>query len=123
MFDLSKEQPTCIAVKITCGDMCGCKPSSTGGTSNYWGHLFAHHRAIWLEKKRAAGQLTDVGQEELATLADLRKNWGAATKNPSDPLRCWVRRCVRGGKWRCLKSAWRVALVPSLLVCSARTRG
>ena len=94
-FDLSKEQPTCTVAMSADGGLCGCKPASTGGTSNYWGHLFAHHRPIWLEKKRAAGQLTDVGQAELATLAESmealrQKNKTGSVKASLDPKACEV---------------------------------
>jgi len=67
VFDLSKEAPTCT-VKVGDDGICGCAPSVNGGTSNYWSHLQVHHRAVWLELKQQAGQLTGAGLEELSIL-------------------------------------------------------
>ena len=67
-FDLSKEKPTCTATGTPGGVVCGVCPSTTGGTSNYWSHLYVHHRPIWLELKHAAGHLTESGEAELTLL-------------------------------------------------------
>jgi len=59
-YNLSEEKPSCT--------VCGNVPSPTGGTSNYWSHLFVHHRAIWLKLKQKAGALTGSGEAELSAL-------------------------------------------------------
>jgi len=64
-FDLLHENPPCI-LETSPGVKCGCCPSSSGGTSNFWQHLYCHHRTIWLEYKHEDNQLTPVGQTELA---------------------------------------------------------
>jgi hypothetical protein len=66
---MSKELPTCL---VSTGDsVCGCCPAATGGTSNYWSHLQARHRHVWLELKQESGQLTGSGTAELKVLQDL----------------------------------------------------
>jgi hypothetical protein len=69
VFDLSKERPSCLVNMGT--DVCGIAPSPTGGTSNYWQHLYVHHRPVWLELKERCGQLTGSGAEELASLQEM----------------------------------------------------
>ena len=50
------------------GSICGVVPVGNGGTTNYWSHLYTHHRQQWLELKWADGKLNSAGQKELASL-------------------------------------------------------
>ena len=63
-YDLLQEKPSCT-IEVSEAVACGCVPSITGGTSNYWQHLFHHHRSVWLSYKQEDGDLTVVGQQEL----------------------------------------------------------
>lgn len=61
--------PLCIA-----GGVCGAVPSPAGGTTNYWSHLFNHHKQVWLELKQSDGALGEAGKAELGNLkAQLEK--------------------------------------------------
>ena len=65
-YDLSEEMISC-AVDMG-GQPCGHKPTNCGGTTNFWGHLFVHHRAVWLQLKKEDGALTEVGEAEMEVL-------------------------------------------------------
>jgi hypothetical protein len=82
VFDLSKESP-CCQVRVGCEE-CGSVPAATGGTSNYWNHLYVHHRPVWLELKQQCGQLTGSGTEELEALQKMLTE--RATKAQSDAV-------------------------------------
>ena len=70
-FDLSKNKPACTLPDAKhSANVCGAEPAPAGGTANYWAHLRIYHRAEWLQKKRMAGMLTQVGEAELRTLED-----------------------------------------------------
>jgi len=62
-YDKTGENPSCLLVKgggwqTSVGDaICGCVPSDKAGTSNYWSHLWTHHRLVWYELKRRDGAL------------------------------------------------------------------
>lgn len=60
--------------------MCGVEPSPVAGTSNYWSHLYSHHREKWYELKRKAGKLNAAGQAELRTLQEVLENQKKVTK-------------------------------------------
>ena len=65
-YDLSDE---CISCAVDLGGKpCGVKVAMCGGTTNFWGHLFVHHRAVWLQLKNEDGALTEVGEAEMALL-------------------------------------------------------
>ena len=65
-YDLSEECISC-AVDIG-GKLCGHQPADCGGTTNFWGHLYVHHRAEWLKLKKEDGALTEVGEAEMGVL-------------------------------------------------------
>jgi len=73
---------------------CGCVSSPTGGTSNYWQHLYHHHRTVWLEYKAEDGELTDVGTQELDNIrSGMRSRMHASdtcTKRPPLPPKARV---------------------------------
>jgi hypothetical protein len=75
-FDLSKVYPSCNLTDPLKGEVCGCTPSSAGGTQNYWSHLYNHHREDWLRLKKVSGKLSAVGEAELGL------GRGAATLAP-----------------------------------------
>ena len=64
VFDLLEEKPRCT-IGAAPGAKCGAVPSTTGGTSNYWQHLYHHHRATWLKFKDQNGDLTPAGQQQI----------------------------------------------------------
>ncbi|KAL1527010.1 hypothetical protein AB1Y20_015698 [Prymnesium parvum] len=69
VFDLTQENPSCKC-KTDKGSICGEVPSSAAGTTNYWTHLYTHHRMVWLELKRSEGKLTPAGVAKLEKLFD-----------------------------------------------------
>lgn len=66
-FDLMKPNPSCKLLNLQ-GKVCGAEPSQKAGTSNFWAHLWTHHREKWYEFKRADGKLTQAGEAELNKL-------------------------------------------------------
>ena len=65
-YDLSTE---CIVCNVDSnGQPCGFAPKSCGGTTNFWGHLYCHHRTEWLRLKKKDGALTEVGEVEYQVL-------------------------------------------------------
>lgn len=44
------------------------EPAATGGTSNYWSHLWAHHRDVWYKLKDTDGKLNPAGRAEMEAL-------------------------------------------------------
>ena len=61
-YDLSGETIVCAI------DGCGCIPKVIGGgTTNFWGHLYVHHRAD-CRLKKLDGALTEVGEVEMQVL-------------------------------------------------------
>ena len=73
-YDLTKEKPTCTCATNADGTgQCGTAPAQSGGTQNYWTHLYVHHRPVWLALKKKEGSLTDVGETELQLLDSLHK--------------------------------------------------
>ncbi|KAL1527151.1 hypothetical protein AB1Y20_015832 [Prymnesium parvum] len=70
-FDLQQEKPCCKLPNPAGGGICGATPSTKAGTSNFWAHLWTHHRAKWYELKRAAGQLNAAGKAELEHLSKM----------------------------------------------------
>ena len=84
-FDLLQEKPTCL-LEVSEGVKCGCPPSTTGGTSNYWQHLYHHHRSVWLAYKHEDGDLTVAGQQEIQDVADaMAARMQAAQKTAAKP--------------------------------------
>lgn len=69
VFDLTKENPSCKC-KTDKGGICGEVPSGTAGTTNYWTHLYAHHRVVWFQLKNADGKLKPAGQAEMKKLME-----------------------------------------------------
>ena len=67
-YNLSVEKPSCKLFKPNGQDVCGAVPSPMAGTSNYWSHLWSHHRQKWYELKQKDGQLNQVGEAELTRL-------------------------------------------------------
>ena len=70
VFDLSVEHPTCTVLKPN-GDRCGVQPAKSAGTSNYWNHLWSHHKQIWYELRMKDGTLNAAGVTELTTLKEI----------------------------------------------------
>ena len=64
-YDLSKETITCLLPIDDKGNVCGCKPSNSGGTTNLWDHLYRKHRPVWLQMMKACGKLAAVGEADL----------------------------------------------------------
>ena len=57
-FDLTVEKPTCKLKKAGFDNqICGDCPTSIAGTTNYWAHLWVHHRADWYALKKQEGAL------------------------------------------------------------------
>ena len=79
VFDLCEEKPSCLVMDA--GEVCGNVPAPTGGTSNYWNHLFVHHRPVWLELKQRCGQLTGSGEAELAVLKQMSTSRAATAES------------------------------------------
>jgi hypothetical protein len=78
VFNLSQEKPSCGILND--GEVCASVPACTGGTSNYWNHLFVHHRPVWLELKQQSGQLTGSGEAELSALRKMLANRAEAAE-------------------------------------------
>ena len=72
VFDLTKEKPTCKLpdpkAREDSGKICSNEPSPVAGTSNYWAHLWTHHRSTWYELKKLDGKLNPLGDEKLGAL-------------------------------------------------------
>jgi hypothetical protein len=60
--------------------ICGCVPSDKAGTSNYWSHLWTHHRLVWYELKRRDGALNPAGEASMAKLKEGLANMAAGTQ-------------------------------------------
>lgn len=67
VFDLTQDSPSCKC-KTEKGSTCGEVPSAAAGTTNYWTHLYTHHRQVWLELKKAEGKLAPAGIQQLEKL-------------------------------------------------------
>jgi zinc finger BED domain-containing protein 1 (E3 SUMO-protein ligase ZBED1) len=85
-YDKTGENPSCLLVKgggwqTSVGDaICGCVPSDKAGTSNYWSHLWTHHRLVWYELKRRDGALNPAGEASMAKLKEGLANMAAGTQ-------------------------------------------
>ena len=83
---MTGENPSCLLVKgggwqTSVGDaICGCVPSDKAGTSNYWSHLWTHHRLVWYELKRRHGALNPAGEAAMAKLKEGLANRAAGTQ-------------------------------------------
>ena len=62
-FDLTKQKPCCTLFSPT-GQVCGHTPSTAAGTTNFWSHLWGHHRTKWYELKKRDGKLNAAGEAE-----------------------------------------------------------
>ena len=70
-YDLSLPIPTCMVNskgEVGGDGMCGQKVDPKNGTTNFWGHLYRHHRKVWLGLKKKGGSLTQAGEVELGIL-------------------------------------------------------
>ena len=67
-FDLTVEKPTCKLFQPGSEEVCGCEPSASAGTTNYWSHLWTKHRTTWYELEKLSGGLNAAGEAELAAL-------------------------------------------------------
>ena len=68
-YDLSTLRPSCKLAKEGAKDStCGVTPSDSAGTTNYWAHLWSHHRVTWYELKKQEGSLNCAGEVELEKL-------------------------------------------------------
>ena len=57
-YDLTTgNKPSCKLNKEGTTIICGAQPSPAAGTTNYWSHLWTHHRGMWYELKRQSGSL------------------------------------------------------------------
>ena len=54
-------------------------PSDKAGTSNYWSHLWTHHRLVWYELKQRDGTLNPAGEAAMAKLKEGLANMAAGT--------------------------------------------
>jgi hypothetical protein len=85
-YDKTGENPSCLLVKgggwqTSVGDaICGCVPSDKAGTSNYWSHLWTHHRLVWYELKRRDGALNPADEASMAKLKEGLANMAAGTQ-------------------------------------------
>jgi len=77
-YDLSVELPSCQLFKPNGVDICGEVPSAAAGTTNYWSHLWTHHRMTWWELKRKDGKLNPAGDAELTRLKQGLANMAAS---------------------------------------------
>ena len=77
-YDMTGENPSCLLVKgggwqTSVGDaICGCVPTGSAGTTNYWSHLRTHHTLVWYELKRRDGALNPAGEAAMAKLKEGR---------------------------------------------------
>ncbi|KAL1520176.1 hypothetical protein AB1Y20_023646 [Prymnesium parvum] len=76
-FDLTVDKPSC-KLSASSGSICGMVPSPSAGTSNYWSHLWDHHRMQWYELKRADGKLNAAGEAELSELRKMLEKAGTS---------------------------------------------
>jgi len=54
-YDLSLPIPTCMVNskgEVGGDGLCGQKVDPKNGTTNFWGHLYRHHRKVWLGLKK-----------------------------------------------------------------------
>ena len=86
-YDLTGDKPSCLLVKGDCwqtsvGDViCCCVPTSLAGTSNYWSHLWTHHRLVWYDLKRRDDALNpSAGEAAMVKLKEGLVNMAAATQ-------------------------------------------
>jgi hypothetical protein len=85
-YDLTGEKPSCLLVKgggwqTSGGDaICGCVPTGSAGTTNYWSHLRTHHTLVWYELKRRDGALNPAGEAAMAKLKEGLANMAAGTQ-------------------------------------------
>ena len=85
-YDLTGEKPSCLLVKgggwqTSGGDaICGCVPTGSAGTTNYWSHLRTHHILVWYELKRRDGALNPAGEAAMAKLKEGLANMAAGTQ-------------------------------------------
>ena len=85
-YDKTGENPSCLLVKgggwqTSVGDaICGCVPSDKAGTSNYWSHLWTHHRLVWYDLKRRDDALNPAGEAAMAKLKEGLANMAAGTQ-------------------------------------------
>jgi hypothetical protein len=85
-YDLTGEKPSYLLVKgvgwqTSVGDtICSCVPTSLAGTSNYWSHLWTHHRLVWYELKRRDVVLNPVGEAAMVKFKEGLSNMATGTQ-------------------------------------------
>ena len=85
-YDLTGEKPSCLLVKgggwqTSVGDaICGCVPTGSAGTTNYWSHLRTHHTLVWYELKRRDGALNPAGEVAMVKLKEGLANMATSTR-------------------------------------------
>ena len=105
-YDLTGEKPSCLLVKgggwqTSGGDaICGCVPTGSAGTTNYWSHLRTHHILVWYELKRRDGALNPAGEAAMAKLKEGLANM-AAGGPCQHGLGLGLARLVRGLHGKC----------------------
>jgi hypothetical protein len=60
--------------------ICGCVQTSLAGTSNYWSHLWTHHRLVWYELKRRDGAFNSAGEAVMVKLKEGLSNMATGTQ-------------------------------------------
>ncbi len=60
--------------------LCGSVPTSLAGTSNYWSHLWTHHRLVWYELKLREGALNQAGEAAMVKLKEGLSNMATGTQ-------------------------------------------
>ncbi|KAL1525186.1 hypothetical protein AB1Y20_020056 [Prymnesium parvum] len=71
-FDLTKPNPSCKCLGPS-GEVCGVVPALSGGTTNFWSHLWIHHKEVWYALKFADGSLSAAGKQEMEKLQNALK--------------------------------------------------
>ena len=69
-YDLTACKPTCKLFKEGSKEaVCGVCPSDSAGTTNYWAHLWSHHKQTWYELKSQEGSLSAAGVDEMNAIS------------------------------------------------------
>lgn len=90
------------------GQRCGFVPSLKAGTTNFWSHLWNHHRQDWYELKQQDGKLNAVGEEALRKLKEALTQQPLCQLNPSggSQLKSTLALDVKATLDRIVKSGW-----------------
>ncbi len=70
-----------VCWQTSVGDAICCSvPTSLAGTSNYWSHLWTHHRLVWYELKLREGAFNPAGEAAMVKLKEGLSNMATGTQ-------------------------------------------